>query len=206
VHSAGELQFWTEETVRLAFGIGMEDHPSLEALADEYLTYIEQLAGKSGRITDKMPLNFAYAGVIHRALPGARFIHIRRHPVDTCLSIYTTYYGAGPRFAYNKSNIVAYYREYLRVMGYWRERLPSDRLFELDYEDLISDPQSVIPRIVEFCGLPWDESCLHHDRNESAINTPSRWQARQPIYRTSVERWRRFEPWLGEFAELLQAS
>jgi tetratricopeptide (TPR) repeat protein len=203
VKSAGELQFWTEETTRLAFGEPEGRPDDLGGLADEYLCYIELLAGRSERITDKMPLNFAYAGVIHRALPDARFIHIRRHPVDTCLSIYTTYFGLGPRFAYSKANIVAYYREYLRTMDYWRERLPSDRLLEIDYEELIADPESVIPRAVEFCGLAWDDACLHHDLNTSAINTPSRWQARQPIYRTSLERWRRYEPWLGEFAELL---
>lgn len=203
VKSAGELQFWTEETVRLAFDPAAAAQPSLGALADEYLSYIELLAGKADRLTDKMPLNFAYAGVIHQALPDARFLHIRRHPVDTCLSIYTTYYGPGPRFAYRKANIVAYYREYQRMMAHWRERLPGDRLFELDYEELISVPHKVIPEVVAFCGLPWDEACLHHDKNESAINTPSRWQARQPIYKTSVERWRKFEPWLGEFASLL---
>jgi len=205
VSSGGELRFWLEETRRLVL---MENvtADSLQSLAQEYLGYSRLLAGDAHRVTDKMPLNFASAGIIHRALPNARFLHIRRNPVDTCLSIWTTYFGQGAIFAYGKANIVAYYREYLRMMDYWRNELPSDRLFEIDYEDLIADPETVIPGIVEFLGLPWDEACLHHDKNQSAINTPSRWQARQPIYKSSLERWRSYEPWLGEFSELLTST
>ena len=75
--------------------------------------------------------------------------------------------------------------------------------WEIDYEDLIADSEATIRRTIGFLGLPWDEACLRHDQNATSINTPSRWQARQPIYRSSLERWRRYEPWLGEFAELL---
>ncbi|MDR3689268.1 MAG: sulfotransferase [Fimbriimonas sp.] len=203
VKPAGEIQFWTEETVGLASLSDPVDPQKLRALATEYLSYIELVTGSSERITDKMPLNFAYAGIIHRALPNARFLHIRRNPVDTCLSIYTTYFGYGPQFAYDRSNIVDFYRAYLFAMEYWRNHIPADRLLEIDYEDLIARPGSVIPEVISFCGLPWDSACLHHDKNASAINTPSRWQARQPIYRTSVARWRHYEPWLGQFAELL---
>ncbi|MBS1727085.1 MAG: sulfotransferase [Armatimonadetes bacterium] len=197
--SGGELRFWIEETRRLVLG----GKPDMDALAKEYVEYARLLAGGGERVTDKMPLNFASAGVIHRALPNARFVHIRRNPIDTCLSIWTTYFGPGPVFGYDKRNVVEYYREYLRTMEFWRGELPADRLFEVDYEDLTDRPAEVIPSIISFLGLPWDDSCLHHDANTSAINTPSRWQARQPIYRSSVERWRRYEPWLGEFGELV---
>jgi hypothetical protein len=203
--AAGELRFWIEESLRLAWRNTSPTANDLRDLADEYLAYLELLAGKSVRITDKMPLNFSYTGIIHRALPNARFLHIRRSPVDTCLSIYTTYFGQGAPFAYRKDVTVAYYQEYLRMMDYWRGVIPQDCLFELDYEELISNPANLIPRIIDFCGLPWDDACLHHDQNPVAINTPSRWQARQPMYKSSVDRWRRYEPWLGEFAELLQA-
>ena len=202
--SGGELRFWIEETLRLAAQDAVPTADELWALSQEYVGYASLLAGTSPRITDKMPLNFAYAGVMNLAMPNARFLHIRRHPIDTCLSIWTTFFGQGALFAYDKANVVAYYREYRRMMAYWRETLPPDRLLELDYEALIADPEPTIRRVVEFLGLPWDEACLRHDQNTSAINTPSRWQARQPIYRTSVERWRRYEPWLGEFAELLE--
>lgn len=203
VASAGELRFWIEETLRLAAQTEAPTPRQLTALADSYAGYVRVLTGAEGRFTDKMPLNFAYAGVIRAAVPGAKFLHIRRHPVDTCLSIYTTYFGKGALFAYRRAHIVAYYLEYLRTMEHWRTTLPEDSLLEVQYEDLVTDPEPVVQRVLEFCGLPWDEACLRPERNTSAINTPSRWQARQPVYRTSVDRWKRYEPWLGEFAKLL---
>ncbi|AIE83699.1 tetratricopeptide repeat-containing sulfotransferase family protein [Fimbriimonas ginsengisoli] len=204
VASGGELRFWMEEGRRLVVRDSAPTEKELAALAEEYERYARLLAGPEERFTDKMPLNFAYAGIINAAMPNAHFLHIRRHPIDTCLSIWTTFFGQGPLFAYDKRQVVSYYREYTRAMDYWRGALPKDRLLEIDYEALIADPGKIVPQIVEFCGLPWEEACLHHDQNQSAINTPSRWQARQPIYKTSVERWRRYEPWLGEFAELLE--
>ncbi|HWD38759.1 MAG TPA: sulfotransferase [Fimbriimonas sp.] len=203
VAPAGELRFWIEQSAVLAATEGEVTPERLADTANEYATYTQLIAGESDFITDKMPLNFAYAGIIHCALPDARFVHIKRNPIDTCLSIYTTYFGKGPEFAYKKSNIVAYYRHYLDTMEEIRRILPSDRLLEIEYEELIANPTSVIPAIIEFCGLPWDEACLHHERNDAPINTPSRWQARQPLYKTSTERWRKYEPWLGEFAGLL---
>lgn len=202
VASGGELRFWIEETLRLVVQSTVPTDQELRSLSHEYMEYARLLAGSEPYITDKMPLNFAYAGVMHLAMPNARFLHIRRHPIDTCLSIYTTYFGQGALFAYDRRNIVEYYRAYLEAMDYWRSVLPADRLLELDYEDLVADPARVVPQVIEFCGLPWDDACLRHDQNQSAINTPSRWQARQPIYRTSLERWRNYEPWLEEFAEL----
>lgn len=203
VASGGELRFWMEEGRRLAVRETVPSRQDLDGLTGDYVQYARLLAGAEERFTDKMPLNFGYLGLIHLAMPNARFLHIRRHPVDIALSIWTTFFGQGPLFAYDKSQIVGYFREYQRAMEFWRKALPADRLMELDYEHLIADPSAVVPQVIEFCGLPWDEACLRHEENRSAINTPSRWQARQPIYRTSVERWRRYEPWLGEFAELL---
>lgn len=203
VAAAGELRFWMEEGARLSLGTGEPPVSTLEALAREYEEYTQLIAGPAERITDKMPLNYRFLGLIHRVIPNARFIHVRRHPVDTCLSIYTTYFGKGPEFAYKKANIVAYYRQYLEIMNYWRWVLPPDVLLEVDYADLLSSPEEVILRIIAFCDLPWDEACLHHDQNTQPINTPSRWQARQPLYKTSMERWKNYEPYLGEFGSLL---
>jgi tetratricopeptide (TPR) repeat protein len=202
VASGGELRFWLEEGRRLALSGSDPSPQELRRLADEYVAYSRLLTGSAERITDKMPLNFTYLGLIHAALPNARFLHIRRHPIDIALSIWTTFFGQGPLFAYDKANIVAYYRAYEDAMAHWRSVLPADRLFELDYETLISDPEPTIRRAVDFLGLPWDDACLHHSENRSAINTPSRWQARQPIYTSSVERWRRYEGLLGDFRSL----
>jgi tetratricopeptide (TPR) repeat protein len=202
VAPAGELRFWVEECAALVAGKGKP----LNELAAEYREYGELIAGKAERFTDKMPLNFASLGIIQRCLPDARFIHIRRHPIDTCLSIYSTYFGNGPQFAYSRANIVAYYQQYLETMDFWRNAIPSGVFLEIDYEELIAQPETVIPEIINFCGLPWDEACLHHDQNNAPINTPSRWQARQPMYQSSMDRWKRYEPWLGEFSRLVPAS
>lgn len=204
VASGGELRFWIEEGRRLALRPEPPSRADLRRLGEEYVAYSRLLAGPAERITDKMPLNYAHIGLIRAALPNARFLHIRRHPVDIALSIWTTFFGQGPLFAYEKANVVAYYRAYEESMKRWRATIPPESLFELDYETLIADPEPTIRQVIDFLGLPWDDACLHHSENQSAINTPSRWQARQPIYKSSVERWRRYEPWLGEFSQLLR--
>jgi len=207
VKAAGELDFWTLESERVYDKWAKTADPTdLKRLAGDYLKVLEAGAGKAPHITDKMPLNFWHLGLIDCALPEAKILHIRRNPIDTCLSIYMTYYGAGPNFAYSQENIVAYYRAYLQMMDYWRTVIPADRLMELDYEELISSKEPVTRKVLEFLELPWDDACLHHENNPSPVNTPSRWQARQPIYSTSVERWRRYEPWLGPLLELKDVS
>jgi tetratricopeptide (TPR) repeat protein len=203
VSSAGELRFWMEETLRLAASPVPPSVEEVSELARQYVAYGRLLSGAAETFTDKMPLNFAYLGILAKALPNARFLHIRRHPIDTCLSIYTTYFGQGANFAYRRQNILAYYKAYQKMMSFWRQVVPQDRLFELDYEELIANPDGVVPAVIDFCGLPWDDMCLRHHENPVAINTPSRWQARQPIYKSSTERWKNYEPWLREFTELL---
>ena len=203
VKSAGELRYWINTISQIASDEKTPAGRELADMAQQYLESAQRLIGDYDRFTDKMPLNLAFSGIIHSALPNARFIHIRRDPVDTCLSVYTTYFGGGTPFAYLKENIVAYFKELQRMADYWRNLIPKDRFYEVSYEDLIAMPDREIPKIIEFCGLPWDEACLHHEKNPGMINTPSRWQARQPIYSSSTEKWRRYEPWLGAFAELL---
>jgi len=204
VASSGELRFWIEETKKVSMRIRDGSPHHLVDLAEDYLSYAKMLARASSRFTDKMPLNYSGIGVIHLALPKAKFIHIRRHPIDTCLSIWTTYFGQGPAFGYSKDRIVQAYGAYLRAMEFWRETIPAQNLLEVSYEEIIRNPKPQIRRMIDFLGLEWEDSCLSHDQNSSAINTPSRWQARQPIYSSSIERWRNFEPWLGEFAELIK--
>lgn len=197
VASAGELRYWIEE------GAKRRGKETLRTdLSPGYLQELDRYGKGAARVTDKMPLNYAQLGLIHRSLPNARIIHIRRNPIDTCLSIYTTYLGPSPYFAYRRDNIVFYYREYLRVMEFWRSQLPADRFLEIDYEALVSDPLPIMERILSFCNLPWDPACLSPEKNLGVIRTPSLWQARNPVSTASVERWKRYEPWLREFAEL----
>ena len=141
-------------------------------------------------------------GLLHIAFPNARIIHMRRHPVDTCLSIWATPVANGIDLCASKDNVVFAYKAYLRIMEHYRQVLPSDRLMEVQYETLVSDRERITREMIEFCGLPWDEACMKPEENTRSVKTPSVWQVRQPVYKTSMERWRKYEPWLGAFAEL----
>jgi hypothetical protein len=154
-------------------------------------------------VTDKLPFNYLRLGLIHLLLPRARVIHCRRHPIDTCLSIYSIYFKAPMEFCADKGDLVFWHRNYARLMDHWRAVLPPERFIEVDYENLIADRETVTRRLIAFAGLEWSDACLAPERNERAVLTASVWQARQPVYATSVERWRRYEPWLGELRELL---
>jgi hypothetical protein len=152
-----------------------------------------------------MPYNFLLLGLIHRLFPNARIVHCRRNPVDTALSVYFTRFTQvlpTQEFAYSRREIVDYYRQYRRLMAHWRSMLPADRLLEIDYEALIADQEIVTRTILDFCGLDWDRACLDFHQTDRPIATASAWQARQPLYRGSIERWRHYEPWLGELIEL----
>ena len=197
--SAGELMFWTIEADRhLAAGAPALVESERSRLAAAYRQLLRSKAGDQPRSIDKMPLNYAHLGLIHEVCPGAKILHIRRDPLDTCVSIYTNHFGLGPIFAYSKANIAFNYREYLRLMDHWRQTIPPTTLYELDYEDLVSGSEGKIKDVLAFLGLPWNDACLRHTANRGAVRTPSRWQARQEIYNTSIGRWRHYEPWLGE--------
>jgi tetratricopeptide (TPR) repeat protein len=204
VGAGGELPFWVIEATPLATP-RFAERLAAEAprLAAAYRAVLDGIAPEAKRVTDKNPYNFLWAGLIHTIFPQARIVHCRRHPVDTCLSIYTTHFGTEMDFANDRGDLVFYYRQYLRLMDHWRAVLPAGTLFELRYEDLIADPEPVSRELIAFCGLDWDPACLRPEANQRTVHTASIWQARQPIYRSSVERWRRYEPWLGELRELL---
>lgn len=196
VAAGGELTFWTDQRETAA----AKDAAS--RLAAGYLALLRRIGPGSERVTDKNPFNFLHLGAIRLALPHARFIHVRRDPIDTCLSIYFTRFATPQAFAYDRGDLVFYYRQYERLMAHWRAFIPADRLLEIDYESLIANRESLTRRMIAFCGLPWDAACLAPESNPRLVRTASVWQARQPVYRTSVERWRRYEPWLGELSQL----
>jgi tetratricopeptide (TPR) repeat protein len=179
------------------------DKEFLAKAAEDYLDVLRAIAPKATRVTDKMPFNFLWAGLIHLTFPRAAIIHCRRAAVDTALSIHQTHFHPGLAFPTGGAELVAYFRSYHRITDHWRSVLPADHFIEVDYEDLTSAPEPVIRRIIAACGLPWHDSCLHPESNPRAVKTPSKWQTRQPIYRSSVARWRRYEPWLGPLRELV---
>lgn len=201
ITGAGELPFWHENESR-AFIDGEPSAESLSQLADEYLLKLNQLSKNGRRVTDKLPHNYAMLALIHAAMPKAKIIHVKRSPRDNALSVFTTAYQRPPVFAHNRGNIVYAYREYQRLMEHWRSVISQETLLEVRYEDLVLDREGMTKKIIDFCDLEWSEKCLEHTENKRSVRTPSLWQVRQPIYTTSMARWKRFEPWLGELAEL----
>jgi tetratricopeptide (TPR) repeat protein len=209
VGAGGELNFWN---IRGAQWLGYTTDASGEPLAaseivkaaTDYLSVLRTIAPKAARVTDKMPFNFLWAGLIHLAFPRATIIHCRRAPIDTALSIHQTHFHPSLAFPTGGAELVSYFRSYEPLMVHWRKVLPKDKFIEVDYEDLTHAPEPVIRRMIAACGLTWDDACLRPEANTCAVKTPSKWQTRQPIYRTSVARWRRYEPWLGPLRPLIE--
>jgi Flp pilus assembly protein TadD len=205
VGAGEELNFWNERgAVWHRTGAGAAEKGFLAKAAADYLRVLRAIAPRAARVTDKMPFNFLWAGLIHLAFPRAVIIHCRRHAVDTALSIHQTHFHPGLAFPTGGPELVEYFRSYQRLTDHWRSVLPPDRFIEIDYEDLTREPERVIRRMIAVCGLAWNDACLSPERNPRAVKTPSKWQTRQPIYRNSVARWRRYEPWLGPLQALVE--
>jgi tetratricopeptide (TPR) repeat protein len=209
VGAGGELNFWNERGAAWhRSGAAGNEMPFvtkefLAKAAADYLGVLRAIAPKAARVTDKMPFNFLWAGLIHLAFPRSVIIHCRRAAVDTALSIHQTHFNPSMAFPTGGAELVAYFRCYQRVTDHWRRVLPADRFIEVEYEELTREPEPIIRQMIAACGLTWHDACLRHERNPRAVKTPSKWQTRQPIYRTSVARWRRYEPWLGPLRALV---
>jgi tetratricopeptide (TPR) repeat protein len=207
VGAGGELNFWNERGAAWhKAGPAGTEAPFLGQAAAHYLAVLRAIGPKAARATDKMPFNFLWAGLIHLAFPRATIIHCRRAAIDTALSIHQTLFHPSLAFPTGGTKLVAYFRSYQRLTDHWRRVLPADRFIEVEYEELTREPEPVIRRIIAGCGLVWDDACLRPERNPRPVKTPSKWQTRQPIYRNSVERWRRYEPWLGPLRPLLDGA
>jgi tetratricopeptide (TPR) repeat protein len=205
VGAGDELTFWNDRGAAWhGSGAAGNGKPFLAKAAADYLGVLRAIAPKAARVTDKMPFNFLWAGLIHLAFPRALFIHCRRAPIDTALSIHQTHFHPALAFPTGGVELVEYFHNYQRLMRHWRSVLPADRLLEVDYEELTRAPEPTIRRIIAACGLAWHDACLRPESNPRAVKTPSKWQTRQPIYRTSVARWRRYEPWLGPLRALVK--
>jgi tetratricopeptide (TPR) repeat protein len=204
VFGAGELPFWNTAASTLAASRvnGGNDRSTLGRLADDYLRLLSRLSPDARRVVDKMPANFLHLGAIHAALPDARIIHMRRNPIDTCLSIYFQNFGTEHFYASDLNDLAHYYTEYLRVMDHWRLTLPADRILEVPYEALVEAPEIWSRNMLEFIGLSWDPRCLAFHETTRTVNTFSKWQARQKISKSSVERWRNYEKFLGPLMHL----
>ncbi len=143
-------------------------------------------------ITDKMPNNFLRVGLIKTILPNAKIIHCMRNPMDNCFSIFKTDFTGTHGYAYDMVELGQYYNLYRDLMAHWEKVLPGF-MYTLRYEEMISDQQNQTKRLLDFCGLPWDEACLAFHKTERRVSTASLAQVRQPIYKDSVELWKRYE-------------
>ena len=206
VFGAGEIEFWDQALPAfLATGAGGEA-AALSRLAREYLERLSERSGAARRVVDKMPANFLHAGLIHSVFPRARIIHMQRHPLDTCLSIYFQNFTAMRPFTSDLESLAHYYGEYLRITGHWRTVLPPETLLEVPYEALIGNQEQWTRRMLEFIGLPWDPRCLEFHRTERVVITASRWQVRQKISSGSIGRWRNYEKHLAPLRALVDLA
>jgi tetratricopeptide (TPR) repeat protein len=206
VFGAGELPYWNNaswayESSRHHDGTSQRTPGQL---GDDYLHVLEAVSADALRVVDKMPGNFLHLGLIHAALPRARIIHMRRNPIDTCLSIYFQNFTTGHSYANDLEDLAHYFSEYRRVMEHWRSTLPADAILDLPYEELVENQEAWSRKMVQFIDLPWDPRCLAFHRTGRTVSTASLWQVRQQISKTSVARWRNYEKFVGPLLTLLQ--
>ena len=175
----------------------------LEAIGTAYLAGPGKEAKGALRFTDKMPPNFAYVGLIHLALPNARIIHARRDPVDTCLSCFSILFQQQVNYVYELGELGRFYRAYERVMAHWQQVLPEGAMLDVQYEDVVADIETQARRIVDYCGLSWDDACLAFHKTERPVQTASAAQVRQPLYRSSVGAWQAYREELKPLLEAL---
>jgi tetratricopeptide (TPR) repeat protein len=212
VFGAGEQVFWCAKGMAIRPSSLETDlcDASIRNMAEEYLQLLERLSADALRVIDKLSANYLNLGLIHAALPEARIIHMRRDPLDSCLSIYFHPFSIAHNYANDLGDLAHYYSKYARVMAHWRSILPREVLLEVPYEALVSDQEQWSRRMIDFIGLPWDARCMdYHATKRPVIIINSRWQVRQRISRVSMERWRNYEKFitpLRPLAELDRAT
>ena len=174
------------------------------ALGEDYIRYA-QLHRTEGKpcFIDKMPNNFPTIGFLHLILPNAKIIDARRHPLDACVGNFRQHYARGQTFAYDLTDIGEYYLQYQRMMDHWHEVLPG-RVLTVQYEDVVTDFENQVHRILEYCRLPWEDNCIRFYETERPVRTASSEQVRQPIYTEALNYWRNYEARLGELMEILE--
>ena len=175
----------------------------LKIMGERYAGALQARAPASLRVTDKMPANFNFLGLIHLMLPRAKIVHVKRNPVDTCLSCYTRLFNKSQYQSYDLTDIGRYYRSYAQLMDHWHKVLPAGAFYEIQYEELVADPEGQTRALLEYCGLEWHDACLNFHKTARNVRTASVTQVRQPMYKTSVEKWRHYEKHLGPLLDAL---
>lgn len=198
VRGAGELSFVEDFGVGIATGL-VEVHPkALISFRENYLEKLKMISGGCSKVTDKMPHNFRYLGLLAAVFPEAKFVHVKRNPAAVCWSNFKTpFVGEDLGYSNSLSDIAKYYQLYDQLMEFWGNAF-GDRIYDLDYELLTVDQETVTRKLIETCGLDWDESCLSPENNERAVATASNSQIRTQTYRGSSQQWERYKPFLGD--------
>lgn len=213
IHPAGELNNLAFELTRLAGAPGQGKRDLVARAADidfgelgrRYIESTRPLTAGTPRFIDKMPLNFLYAGLLHAALPNARIICMQRHPLDTCYAIYKTLFQDAYPYSYDLEELGRYYVGYEHLMAHWERMLPGV-IHRVRYEELVQDLRGVAAATLDFCGLDWDERCLQFHTSSQASTTASASQVREPVYATSVGRWRDYRGELQPLIEVLNRA
>lgn len=213
VYGAGELKDLGDIVEDAIRDSGEADFPTwvaqaspadFAAIGQSYLARLKQLAPGATIITDKMPGNFFLIGVIRLALPRARIIHAMRDPMDSCFSCFSRLFNDSLDFSYDLGALGRYCVRYLKLMRHWQAVLPPDAVLDMRYEDMVADTEGQVRRLLDYLGLPWNPACLEFHKNTRRVKTASVAQVRKPIYKTSVARWKHFEPHLTQLADILR--
>ena len=216
VYSAGELNAFPSVAVeavtkrvggpvnKLAFVQATLDL-DFEQLGRAYLEASRPQTGHTPKFTDKLPLNYLYAGLIHAALPQARFVALRRHPMDSCYAMYKTLFAAAYPFTYDLMDLARYYVAWDRLMRHW-ETVIGDAWLPVNYEGLVTEQEGVSREIVAHCGLDWEDRCLDFHNSSTAVTTASAVQVRQPLYADSVGKWRAYSRELEPLTRYLESN
>jgi hypothetical protein len=213
VFGAGEIKnmSFSVAALRLKFP-SLPKYPALasvakpsqfDTIAKTYLAAITKISNSAERVTDKLLTNFFFAGLIHMMLPNAKIVHTKRNPIDSCLSTWTKLFKDDMPHSYDLGELGRYHRKYQDLMEHWRQVLPASAFMEVQYEDVVADPETNARRIIDFLGLEWDPRCLKFHESDRPVKTASVSQVRKPIYKTSVERGRRYGAALNPLIEAL---
>ncbi len=214
VTPGGELRYIHDRFRRTLGYMGMHElgtwlsRTSDAALADIARGWAHSLRDTAAglpRVTDKMPGNYALLGLIHICFPDAHIVHVSRDPRDNCCSCYATSFAEGHAFSYSLDSLGHHYRLYEHLMAHWRRMLGKERIIEVRYESLVQDPEGEIRRLLDAVNLDWDPRCLNFHKTSRQVRTASSYQVRQPLYTTSIGRWKRFERHLDPLLDALAA-
>ncbi|MFK8020980.1 MAG: sulfotransferase [Pseudomonadales bacterium] len=204
VSAGGEINFFNKELALPQALDGLSD-VRLREVGKAYLRYLKELFPDAERITNKRPDNFVYLGLIRAIYPNARFINTLRYPLDNCLSIYFQQFAGSVKYHSQLLDIGHYYAQYRHLMTFWKQHFSSN-VFDVDYQQLVSEPKSVLEPLLEFLNLDWHDACLEFHKADNRVRTASVWQVRQPLYQRSKGRWNHYAQHLGPLEEYLLAA